>query len=59
MTDIVIKLAKYFYHVKDVFWIKIYASRSVNPLKIEHAANAMPGDSGLHLRSQSNPIIPF
>ena len=43
MTDIVIKLAKYFYHVKDVFGIKIYASRSVDPLKIEHAAAVAAG----------------
>ena len=38
MANYILKLAKYFPQVKDVFGIKIYASSSVDPVKVEHAA---------------------
>ena len=38
MTNYVLKLARHFPQIKDVFGIKIYASASINPIKIEHAA---------------------
>ena len=38
MANYILKLGKYFPQVKDVFGIKIYASSSVDPVKVEHAA---------------------
>jgi hypothetical protein len=38
MANYILELAKYFPQVKDVFGIKIYASSSVDPVKVEHAA---------------------
>ena len=38
MANYILKLGKYFPQVKDVFGIKIYASSSVDPIKVEHAA---------------------
>ena len=38
MANYILKLGKYFPQVKDVFGIKIYASSSINPVKVKHAA---------------------
>ena len=38
MANYILKLAKHFPQVKDVFGIKIYASSAVDPVKVEHAA---------------------
>ena len=35
MANYILKLAKYLPLVKDVFDIKIYASNSVDPIKVE------------------------